>query len=73
MCVAGGVWLAPDGPSAAPRCVQMCREKIETIGNYLRIHSVPNDLRERIVEFYEYLYTSGTAMEELHLLKVWTL
>ena len=57
----------PPTPSAHPG--QMCREKIETIGNYLRIHSVPNDLRERIVEFYEYLYTSGTAMEELQLLK----
>ena len=47
----------------------MCREKIETIGAYLRIHSVPNDLRERVIEFYEYLYTSGTGMEDLHLLK----
>ena len=46
------------------------RGKIETIGAYLLIHNVPHDVRSRILEFYEYLYTSSQSMEDLRLFQV---
>ena len=49
---------------------EMCRGKLETISNYLRIHAVPLDLHNSILEFYTYTYTSSQQMlEDLQLFK----
>jgi len=48
---------------------QVCRGKIETIGHYLLLHNVPFELRAKILEYYEYLFTSSQSMEDLHLLR----
>jgi len=45
----------------------MCRETLETIGGYLQMNSIGGELRSRILEFYEYLYTSSQSMEDLHV------
>jgi len=42
-------------------------EKLDTLGHYLQINAIGPDLRSRIFEFYEYLYTSSQSMEDLHL------
>ena len=47
---------------------QICRGKLETIGLYLLVNHVSADLRQRILEYYEYLYTSSQSMEDLRLL-----
>lgn len=41
--------------------------KLETIGAYLEIHKVSNDLRASILEYYEYVYTSSMSMDDLKL------
>ena len=43
---------------------EMCREKLETIGQYLIVHNVSSHLRNSILEYYEYLLTSSQSMEE---------
>lgn len=48
---------------------QICRGKLETIGLYLVVNNVMPDLRARILEYYEYLYTSSQSMEDLNLLR----
>ena len=48
---------------------QMCRGKLETIGLYLLVNNVHTDLRSRILEYYEYVYTSSQSMEDLRLLQ----
>ena len=47
---------------------QICRGKLETIGLYLLVNNVHADLRTRILEYYEYLYTSSQSMQDLNLL-----
>ena len=47
---------------------QICRGRLETIGNYLLLHKVNTELRSKILEYYEYLYTSSQSMEDLRLL-----
>jgi len=42
-------------------------EKLDTLGHYLQINAIGPDLRSKIFEFYEYLYTSSQSMEDLHL------
>ena len=42
---------------------EMCREKLETIGQYLIVHNVSSHLRNSILEYYEYLLTSSQSME----------
>jgi hypothetical protein len=41
--------------------------KLDTIASYLRMNGVGPDLQGRILEFYEYLYTSSQSMEQLRL------
>jgi len=48
---------------------QVCRGKMETIGHYLLLHNVPTELRAKILEYYEYLFTSSQQMEDLHLVR----
>lgn len=48
---------------------QICRGKLETIGLYLVVNNVTPDLRARILEYYEYVYTSSQSMEDLNLLR----
>eukprot|EP00966_Prymnesium_polylepis_P283558 6551329-Prymnesium_polylepis.1 len=38
---------------------QVVRGKLDMVSSYLRIHQVPVDLRNRILEFYTYQYTSS--------------
>ena len=38
---------------------QICRGKLETIGLYLHVNEINPGLRSRILEYYEYLYTSS--------------
>lgn len=48
---------------------QICRGKLETIGLYLLVNNVAQDLRARILEYYEYLYTSSQSFSDLNLLR----
>ena len=48
---------------------QLCRGKLETIGLYLLVNNVSQDLRTRILEYYSYLYTSSQSFSDLHLLQ----
>ena len=44
-------------------------KQLDVIRNYLLLKGVPTDLRSRILEYYEYLFTSSQSMEDLRLLK----
>ena len=49
---------------------QICRDKLETIGHYLLLHNVSNELRTKILEYFEYRYTSSQSMvQDLNLLR----
>ena len=49
---------------------QICRDKLETIGHYLLLHNVSNELRTKIFEYFEYRYTSSQSMvQDLNLLR----
>ena len=42
---------------------QVCAGRLETIGSYLQLHHVKSELRAKILEYYEYLYTSSQSVE----------
>lgn len=46
---------------------QLCREKLETIGLYLHVNDISPALRTRILEYYEYLFTSSQSFEDLNV------
>ena len=41
---------------------ELSGKQLDTIRNYLYVKAVPNDLRSRILEYYEYLFTSSQAL-----------
>ena len=41
---------------------QLAGKQLDTIRNYLVLKSVPNELRSRVLEYYEYFYTSSTSL-----------
>jgi len=44
-------------------------KQLELIRNYLLLKSVPSELRSRILEFYQYIFTASTAaMDDLQLI-----
>ena len=40
-------------------------KQLDIIRNYLLLKSVPNDLRSRILEYYQYIFTSSQSMEDM--------
>lgn len=44
-------------------------KQLDVIRNYLLLKAVPTDLRSRILEYYEYMFTSSQSMEDLKLLQ----
>ena len=44
---------------------ELAGKQLNMIKNYLIIKSVPSDLRSRILEYFEYLFTSSAAMENM--------
>ena len=48
---------------------ELCRQQLDTVRQYLLFKAVPAELRSRILEYYEYLYTSSQSMEDLQLLR----
>lgn len=45
-------------------------KQLDLIRNYLLLKAVPTDLRSRILEFYQYLYTSNQSMDGLQVLNM---
>ena len=41
---------------------ELAGKQLDTIRNYLMVKAVPNDLKNRILEYYEYLLTSSQAL-----------
>ena len=48
---------------------ELIRGQLDTIRQYLIFKSVPSDLKSRVLEYYEYVYTSSQSMEDLQLLR----
>ena len=44
-------------------------KQLDLIRNYLLLKAVPNDLRSRILEYYQYIFTSSQSMEDLKILQ----
>jgi len=44
-------------------------QQLDLIRNYLLLKAVPGDLRARILEYYQYIFTSSQSMEDLQLLQ----
>jgi len=43
---------------------QLTGSKLDTIRNYLVLKAVPNDLRSRVLEFYDYYYSSQKSLAD---------
>ena len=41
---------------------QLTSKKLDTIRTYMVLKAVPNDLRSRVLEYYEYLFTSSQSL-----------
>lgn len=48
---------------------QLTGKQLDLIRNYLLLKAVPSDLRARILEYYQYIFTSSQSMEDLRLLQ----
>jgi len=46
---------------------ELTGKRLEGIRSFLLIKSVPADIRSRILEYYEYLFTSSAALAELNM------
>ena len=46
---------------------ELAGKQLEQIKNYLIIKSVPRDLRDRVLEYYEYLFTSSAALDNMNM------
>ena len=46
---------------------ELAGKQLDAIRNYLLVKGVPTDLRARILEYYEYLFTSSAALADLNL------
>ena len=44
---------------------QLAGKQLDMINNYLLLKSVPGDLRSRILEYFQYIYTSSQSMDHL--------
>jgi len=48
---------------------QLAGKQLDLVRNYLLVKSVPTDLRSRILEYYQYIFTSSQSMEDLKVLQ----
>ena len=48
---------------------ELAGKQLDTIRSYLLIKAVPSDLRSRIMEYYEYLYTSAQSVNDQQILQ----
>mmetsp|Transcript_53572 Transcript_53572/g.138494 ORF Transcript_53572/g.138494 Transcript_53572/m.138494 type:complete len:329 (-) Transcript_53572:291-1277(-) len=44
-------------------------QQLDVIRNYLLLKAVPTELRARILEYYQYIFTSSQSLEDLQLLQ----